>query len=290
MMTQTGEVALMKLFPFCDDFGRSAAGRGVVTTNDGGLIVLGERWEGVRYTHTSRVAAWLLKFDAGMDTVWTKTYTYGTDRHTLGTSLAHSLDGGYVIAGCSGVIHEWCPDYRKKLWLMKTDGDGSPLWQYVSGGTGIEEGNSVVSAADGGFVVAGTTNSMGAGLEDVYVIKVDGSGNLLWERTFGGTQADAGACIIASSDGGFVIAGSTEVPGALEQPSHFDVYRVKIDGLGNKIWEKTYGGPKDDCAYGIAPASGGGYVVVGTTESYGPAPSNAYVMKIDESGELWEAP
>jgi hypothetical protein len=288
-MTGTGQGAALKSLTGCDT-NLSAVGRGVIASDDGSPIVLAERWEEARNSASSRIAAWVLKLDAGMDPVWTRTYTSGADRHTVGTSLARSPDGGYAIAGCCGVTHPWCLDYHKKLWLTKTDGDGHPLWQYVSGGPGIEEGNSVVSAADGGFVVAGTTNSSGAGLEDVYVVKVDGSGNPLWESTYGTARSDVGACIAPSPDGGFVIAGSTTVPGVAGDPDHLDLYVVKIDGSGSLVWEKTYGGPMNDYAAGITPASDGGYVVVGATESYGPEPRNDCVMIIDEDGELREEP
>ncbi|MEO0265819.1 MAG: hypothetical protein ABIM43_04320, partial [candidate division WOR-3 bacterium] len=122
------------------------------------------------------------------------------------------------------------------------------------------------------------TYSYGAGYSDVYLLKIDESGNKVWERTYGGSNYDYAYSICPASGGGYVVAGYTWSYGA-----GGDVYLIKIDESGNKVWERTYGGSNYDEANSICPASGGGYVVAGYTESYG-AGGDVYLIKIDENG------
>lgn len=156
------------------------------------------------------------------------------------------------------------------------------------GGKGIESGNSVELTADGGFIIAGATNSLGAGGFDVYLLKTDSVGNVIWQKTFGGSGNDYGSSVRQTADGGYIIAGtkgSTGVEG-------IDVYLIKTDTAGNVIWEKTFGGIGDDIGYEVRKTLDGGYIVAGTCPGgdgeINPEP-DAFLLKTDAAGNFsWQ--
>jgi hypothetical protein len=148
---------------------------------------------------------------------------------------------------------------------VKIDGSGNVQWTKTIGGSSDDFAYSIIQSSDGGYVVAGETNSFGAGSSDFWVVKLDSSGNVVWTKTIGWSSGDYANSIIQSSDGGYVVAGYTWSFGA----GGPDFYVVKLDSSGNVIWTKTIGGSDHDEAYSIIQSSDGGYVVAGYTESFG---------------------
>ena len=156
------------------------------------------------------------------------------------------------------------------------------------GGAGNESGAAVELTADGGYIIAGSTSSLGAGGSDVYLLKTDVAGTILWQKTFGGSGDDYGASVRPTADGGYIIAGFTGTPGVVTT----DVLLIKTDAAGNLIWEKTFGGVGNDAAAGVRPTADGGYIVVGTTPGGGgeinPEP-DAFLLKTDAAGNFsWQ--
>ena len=133
------------------------------------------------------------------------------------------------------------------------------------GGPEDEEGNSLIQTSDGGYAIAGSTTSFGAGGADVYVVKLDAKGNLQWTKTIGGPKDDRGFSLIQTSDGGYAIAGFTISFGA----GSGDVYVVKLDANGNLQWTKTIGGPASEEGNFLIQTSDGGYAIAGYTGSFG---------------------
>lgn len=162
----------------------------------------------------------------------------------------------------------------------------------VFGGALNERPGSVCQTSDGGYVVAGWTDSFGAGAYDVLLIKLDAQGNLdsAWDpnpKTFGGESSDSAWAVQQTSDGGYIIAGRTRSFGA----GHFDAYLIKLDRFGNLDHEwtpnpKTFGGESQDEAYAVQQTSDGGFVVVGGTFSFTTGRMDVYVFKLDPDGEL----
>ncbi len=149
------------------------------------------------------------------------------------------------------------------------------------GGSSDDGAYSIIQNSDGGYVIAGRTRSFGAGYSDIYVVKLDSSGNVQWTKTIGGSSDDKAYSIIQSSDGGYVVAGRTRSFGA-----GWDIYVVKLDSSGNVQWTKTIGGSSDDKAYSIIQSSDGGYVVAGWTRSFGAGGRDFYVVKMDANGNV----
>jgi uncharacterized delta-60 repeat protein len=212
---------------------------------------------------------------------WGRTYG-GTNGGCNANTIAPTLDGGYVVAGRIG---SFGGPGKKDVWVLKLDGWGNVQWQKTYGGPKPDEATAIVLTPDGGYVVAGWTWSFGAGWGDVWVLKLDGRGNVQWQKTYGGPDEDRANAIALTSDGGYVVAGETGSFGAGEK----DVWVLKLDGQGDVQWEKTYGGPNDDEANAIVPTSDGGYVVAGWTKSFGAGKEDVWVLKLDRRGNVqWQ--
>jgi len=195
-----------------------------------------------------------------------------------GNSLIQTSDGGYAIAGYT----ESFGAGEKDVYVVKLDANGNLQWTKTIGGPAIENGSSLVQTSDGGYAIAGSTRSFGAGEVDVYVVKLDANGNLQWTRTIGGEKDEVGFSLIQTSDGGYAIAGTTTSFGAGEA----DVYVVKLDANGNLQWTKTIGGPGYEIGFSLIQTSDGGYAIAGLTPSFGAGGLDVYVVKLNANGNL----
>jgi len=195
-----------------------------------------------------------------------------------GASLIQTSDGGYATASKTESFGTGGVD----VYVVKLDAKGNLQWTKTIGGPGDEIGFSLIQTSDGGYAIAGSTGSFGAGWYDVYAVKLDANGNLQWTKTIGGKKEDGGFSLIQTSDGGYAIAGYTFSFGAGEA----DVYVVKLDANGNLQWTKTIGGPGNEIGFSLIQTSDGGYVLAGTTESFGVGGSDVYIVKLDANGNL----
>jgi hypothetical protein len=154
------------------------------------------------------------------------TKTFGGENTDAALSVQQTADGGYIIAGDTESFGAGGWD----AYLVKIDGEGNEVWYQTFGGEAHDTAYSVQQTADGGYIIAGDTESFGAGGLDIYVIKTDGAGNEEWSQTFGGVGSDVALSVQQTTDGGYIIAGDTESFGA-----GTDAYLVKTDGEGNHI-------------------------------------------------------
>jgi len=241
-------------------------GRSVQQTSDGGYVITG--FSGSFY------GLWLIKTDADGNEVWDK--VFGGGGNDAGNSVQQTSDGGYIVAGTTTSFGAGGFD----VWLIKTDASGNKVWDRTFGGTGEDEGTSVQQTSDGGYIITGFTMSCGAGGADVWLIKTDASGNEVWDRTFGGTDNDRGYSVQQTSDGGYITTGCTVSRGA----GAGDVWLIKTDASGNKVWDKTFGGTDYDRGYSVDQTSDGGFIVTGYTDSYGAGGSDLWLIKTDAEG------
>jgi hypothetical protein len=138
------------------------------------------------------------------------------------------------------------------------------MWGQTYGGVDYDGAYDVQLTTDGGFIVAGYTYSYGVGLSDVYLLKIDESGNTDWTHTFGGPSWDEGYSIQQTWDGGYIIAGIGRSTGFTGQ----DIFLVKTDSLGNAMWTNTFGGQYTDWCHGVQQTLDNGYILVGESEQF----------------------
>ena len=248
-------------------------GYSIIQTSDGGYAITG-------YTQSSFVigfrAIYVVKLDVQGNLQWTK--TIGGASTDEAWSIIQTSDGGYAITGYTWSFGVGGYD----VYVVKLDAQGNLQWTRTIGGGNSDVGLSIIQTSDGGYAIAGRTNSFGAGNYDVYVVKLNAQGNLQWTRTIGGTNRDEGSSIIQTSDGGYAIVGWTNSFGA----GNYDVYVVKLNAQGNLQWTRTIGGTNQDGGWSIIQTSDGGYAVAGWTGSFGAGDLDVYVVKLNGQGNL----
>jgi hypothetical protein len=246
-------------------------GRAIQQTDDSGFIIAGETVDLTNF----KSKVYLVKTDVSGSLQWTK--TFGDTTSQAGYSVQQTPDNGFIVAG-----YLYNAAGNADVYLLKTDSDGVLQWSKTFGGTDNDFGYSVLQTSDGGYIIAGSTKSFGAGSDDVYLIKTDSAGTLQWTKTFGGAQSDLSSSVQQSVDGGFVISGGTMSFGAGGQ----DIYLVKTDVSGNLQWAKTYGGALNDGSISAVQADDGGYVITGAANSFGAGSADFYLLKTDSAGAL----
>lgn len=242
-------------------------GYAVQQTTDGGFIIAGV---------TSSLGAgsrdaWLIKTDADGHETWSR--THGGLSSDGAWSVQQTADGGFIFTGwtfSSG------PGFLGNAWLVKTDPLGHQSWSQVFGGTGVDRGYAVRQTVDGGYILAGYTDSYGAGLYDMLLIKTDPDGDQTWLETFGGTGRDYASSVQQTNDGGFIVTGHTLSFGAGSD----DVYLVKTDAQGIEQWSQTYGGSSSDVGYCVRQTPDGGYLIAGHTLSFGTGLHDVWLIRL----------
>jgi hypothetical protein len=157
-------------------------------------------------------------------------------------------------------------------------------WNKTFGGTNDDTAYSVRQTSDGGFILAGWTESYGAGKKDAWLIKTDANGGEQWNKTFGRKGDDAANSVRQTSDGGYIISGYTESYGA----GKHDVWLIKTDAAGNQQWNKTFGGTRNDWANSVQQTKDGGYIIAGETNSDVAGDTDVCLVKTDSNGnEQW---
>ncbi len=244
----------------------------VQQTQDGGYILVGETESFGDVSGN----VYLIKTDASGDSVWAR--TYGGSRRDWGFSVDQTPDGGYILAGFTSSYGAGNDD----VYLVKTDAIGDTVWTRTFGGTYSEWGYSVQATEDGGYIVTGWQIPFVSGNHDVYLIKTDAVGGLLWERTYGGSESDVGHSVQQTLDGGYIVAGYTQSFGAGGR----DVYLIKTDDSGDTLWTETYGGSGFDACYHVEQTVDGDFVGVGGTTSFGAGGSDIYLVKAGICGPV----
>ncbi len=250
-----------------DDF---SEGRSVWPTNDRGYVIVG-------YSESPDIGgdAWLIKTDSEGTIQWDR--VFNASHYDYLEFGQQTNDGGYIMIGRTYPSGD---DNRDAL-LVKTDFEGTVEWSTTFGGQACDSGKSVQQTLDGGYIIGGVTESYGAGSDDIWLIKTDSEGNILWDRTFGGQEWEACNSVQQTSDGGYTILGDTY---SLETHD-VDAWLIKTDSEGNRLWDKTFG-VEDSSAHGssIQQTSDGGSIVLCSSHE-----ANVWLIKTDLNGKKeWE--
>lgn len=274
-------------------------------TDDGGYIVAGYTSSNngdVTNNHGGN-DGWVVKLDNTGGLQWQK--TLGGSSTEVATCIAPTNDGGFIASGYTNstdgdvTINHGSYDY----WVVKLNSTGALQWQVTLGGSGSDGAYSIVQTNEGGYLVAGQTRSTDGdvtnnqGEEDFWVVSLDSTGTMLWQRTLGGSDFDEAHAISLLQDGGCLVAGFTQSTDGDVTNVHggSDLWVVELDGVGDLLWERTFGGSSSDAATSIATTTNGGFIVAGYTGSVNDDVTNNHgsndywVLRLDSLGSLqWQ--
>jgi hypothetical protein len=240
----------------------------IIQSNDGGYALMGFA------TRSGVSNEWLIKIDANGNMLWNQTYI--SPLTFAPRMLIQTSDGGYAMGGVANTTTQ-----GNDFLLAKTDSLGVMLWNKTYGGAGDDSATGLALAADGGYVLAGYTNSSVVSGQDGWLVKTDVNGNTLWNMTYGGAGNDSFQRIIRTNDGGYAISGVTNSFGA----GGNDLWFVKVDSLGNTQWTRTFGGALADSGAMLRQTTDGAYVVIGNTASFGAGGQDFNLVKLGVEGE-----
>ena len=206
-------------------------------------------------------------------TLFTK--NFGGNLWDYGNSVQQTIDGGYIITGEISSSENGSSD----IWLIKTDSEGQEEWNQTFDGNDRDYGKSVKQTVDGGYIIIGSTGS--DYYYDVWLIKTDPKGTEEWNQTFDGDNKDYGNSVQQTIDGGYIITGEISSSGN----GSSDVLLIKTDQQGQEEWIQTFGGSDYDIGNSIEQTYDGGYIITGSTRSYGNGSSDVLLIKTDQQGQ-----
>jgi hypothetical protein len=219
--------------------------------------------------------------DNGPEEEWNR--TFGGELFDNGYGVEQTNDGGYIVSGSKDETGSY---EGGDCWLIKTDESGNIEWDNTYGGPENDKGWAVRQTNDGGYAVVGVSNSFSPINHDIYFVKTDPDGDLLWQKIFGSEGIDSGLFFQMTSDGGYIIFGTNSWDPENEKG---DAWGIKTNVNGDEIWNKTYGGADMELGYSIQQTSDSGYIMAIGTNSYGAGDFDAWLIKTDAFGNIqWD--
>ncbi len=286
----------------------------VQQTTDGGYIVAGysgsSNGDVTGHHGTTDFDYWIVKLDTAGAIKW-ETPLGGT-QNDFAECIQQTTDGGFIVAGYSystdgNVTGHHGTDTSSDYWVVKLDSIGTIKWEKSLGGTGNDQAYAIQQTADGGYIVAGSSQSTDGDVTghqggdtlswDYWIVKLDSIGNIQWNNCYGGSGDDYANSIQQTSDGGYVVAGwsNSDDDEVTNNHGNFDYWILKINDTGAIQWEHALGGSLEDYAYSIQQTTDGGYIVAGWTGSsdgdvtgfFGTV--DYWIVKLDNAGSIiWE--
>ena len=293
-------------------FGGSDDDRGadIIATNDGGFALLGysKSTDGDVSQNAGAQDFWLIKITSDGNISWQKTFGFsGAD---YGTTLIQTSDNGYLITGVLDVSASNGQGNAKTaqkhaggdVWALKLNNSGNLIWSRFFGGSFTDTPFGLAETIDNNYIIAASSDSEdfnitnNKGTYDFWILKISNDGNLIWEKSFGGSEIDEPRGITTTNEGDFIIVGDTR---SQDQDVRFnnggaDLWMLKISNSGNLIWEKTFGGSNFDVARSISKTDDNGFIIAGNSRSSNTEFSNqgqndAWILKVDNFGNtLWQ--
>ncbi|WP_246067785.1 hypothetical protein [Changchengzhania lutea] len=282
-LTNSGDLVWEQSYGFAG----SDDGNAIIQTNDGGYLLVGvldvsasgglgnSKINSGKSSSHAGGDYWAIKLNASGTKEWSR--FYGGSFTDIPFDVMQTSDNGYLIVGSSDSndvdITNNIGTYD--FWVIKISETGTLVWEKSFGGSEIDESRAIVQTNDGNYVIIGDTRSdtidvsSNKGAADFWLIKMTPNGDLIWERTIGGSSFDAGRSIAITQDGGFVIVGSSrsadgDVP---DNNGQNDAFMIKVDTNANIVWQKTIGGSEIDLFEAVTELNNGTIVAVGESNS-----------------------
>ena len=253
--------------------------RSIIQTDDGNLLFAGNLTLVTNETQAD-TDAWIVKIDLSGSEVWNRTYG-GPDVNASANAVTGTDDGGYLFVGSITPRG----GNESAAWAVRLNESGAEVWNRTFGGAN-DTADAVSRLPGGDFAVAGSTESSGAGMADVWVVRLNESGTEVWNRTFGSPDDDAGRAVINTSDGGLLVAGTfTERPDNTTVDT--DALLIKLTADGNITWNWIYGDfGVNESAAAVIETADGGYLFAGETGYPGEDDTDAWLIATDTGGAV----
>ncbi len=264
----------------------------VQQTKDGGYVVVGRSrsTDGDVTVNHGYLDYWIVKLDSAGVIEWQK--SYGGSSEDNAYAVQQTMDGGYIVCGESssqdGNVTGNHGD--SDCWILKLNYEGKIEWERSFGGTSIDRANDILETANGGFIALGQTYSNNGnvtenhGLSDFWVVKMSQTGDLEWQKTFGGSNGEFARSICQTNDGGYAMTGQTQSNNgdAVGNNGGADLWVVKISETGELQWQKTLGGTQAEWGNAIQQTGDGGFILAGFAWS-----SNGDVSGVHGYNDFW---
>jgi len=309
-LDQEGDLEWTKTYGGSDD----DIGKNIIQTTDGGYALIGysRSSDGDASNNEGFHDNWVVKLDASGTMQWERSFGFSGHDHSY--DIVQTTDGGFFFAGFLDVTaSNGEGNFGKgnyvtqhgvgEFWGTKLTANGTLEWRRFFGGTNNDRAHGVVQTNDGGFLLSGFSESDDfdisntKGSYDFWMLKINNQGDLLWERSFGGTGIEISYDIAKTQDNAYIITGNTfsSDTDVSKNNGESDVWLIKVDDNGNLLWEKTYGGTRFDAAQSVHTTTDGGYVISGNSKSTdGDLTDNVgendfWILKTDKNGTLlWQ--
>lgn len=281
-------------------------------TSDGGYIVGAASDSNISgdKTENSRggLDYWILKLNSSGEIIWQK--TYGGAQPEFYAYVVETTDGGYFVGGYSDSDvsgDKTDPtNGQRDFWALKLDTSGAIVWQKSIGGSLLDLLSAAFQTTDGGFLLGGFSSSgisgdkteASRGVTDNWIVKLDDNGNVEWDKTYGGNASDVPRDIIQTVDGGYLVGGysKSNISGDKTEDSRgdYDYWVLKLDNIGNLVWQKTIGGSAIDYPRNVKQLTDGTYLIAGWSYSNisgdktqnGNGASDYWLVNLDASGSI----
>jgi hypothetical protein len=243
----------------------SGTGCSAKQTIDGGYVLCSIPWFEDRF----KSGIWLIKTDANGDKLWDKIFS-GALTFQL-PSVQQTKDNGYIICGTTETS-----EFYSVIWLIRTDVDGNEIWDKTYVNEDEASGSSTQQTADGGYIVCGSYQIHSKSETDIWLIKTDADGNMLWDKTL--SAGDMGISAQQTKDGGYIVCGEKYCP--MESLCLSRVSLIKTDANGNQLWKKRFAGQGEAFGGDVQQTMDGGYVMCSYTRPLLGGDNNALLIKI----------
>lgn len=282
-------------------YGGSNIDRGykIQPTSDGGYIAIGstQSTDGDIMGNHGEYDLWIIKLDTSGTILWQK--TLGGSAGEDGTDVQQTNDGGYIAIGTTysndGDITN--NHGQRDMWIIKLDNSGNIQWQNTFGSIYHDDGTQIRQTSDGNYIVSGSYSFFPTDTSDFWILKLDTSGAIIWQKTYGGTLRESPYDIQQTNDGGYILAGYTQSNDGDVVGNHGqgDAWMIKLNSSGDMQWKKTFGGTSSDYGEAIKQTLDGGYVIAGNAQSTNGdvignhGSSDFWIIKTDASGNIqWQ--